>query len=86
MQADALSYLIPGQSRSFAKTGTGWITAVRPSRRALQALLRMTFFLIAIIGLRHPEEARSAVSKDARAERQRHLSEREPQGQAPWSR
>jgi hypothetical protein len=26
----------------------------------------MTFFLNAIINLRHPEEARSAVSKDAR--------------------
>ena len=41
------------------------IGAVRPSRRALPALLRMTFFLNAIISLRHPEEARSAVSKDA---------------------
>ena len=40
--------------------------AVRPSRRPLRGLLRMTYFLNAIINLRHPEEARSAVSKDAR--------------------
>ena len=37
----------------------------RPSRRPRCGLLRMTFFLNAIINLRHPEEARSAVSKDA---------------------
>src|SRR5216684_9077830 len=42
------------------------MTLVRPSRRPLRGLLRMTFFLNAIINLRHPEEARSAVSKDAR--------------------
>src|SRR5439155_19975891 len=41
------------------------IDAVRPSRRPRCGLLRMTFFLNAIINLRHPEEARSAVSKDA---------------------
>src|SRR5437660_435982 len=38
---------------------------VRPSRRPLRGLLRMRFFLNAIINLRHPEEARSAVSTDA---------------------
>ena len=32
----------------------------------LRRLLRMTFFLNAITNLRHPEEARSAVSKNAR--------------------
>src|SRR6266851_819564 len=42
------------------------MTLARPSRRPLRGLLRMTFFLNAIINLRHPEEARSAVSKDAR--------------------
>src|SRR6266852_80894 len=42
-----------------------WIGAVRPSRRPRCGLLRMTFFLNAIINPRHPEEARSAVSKDA---------------------
>src|SRR5437016_4939370 len=39
--------------------------AVRPSRRPLCGLLRMRYFLNAIISLPHPEEARSAVSKDA---------------------
>src|SRR6266851_2207584 len=54
------------------------MTLVRPSRRPRSlssgrpeagpggGLLRMTFFLNAIINLRHPEEARSAVSKSAR--------------------
>jgi hypothetical protein len=28
---------------------------VRPSRRPLRSLLRMTFFLNAVIGLRYPE-------------------------------
>src|SRR5713101_4844420 len=36
----------------------------RPSRRPLRGLLRMTLFLNSITNLRHPEEARSAVSKD----------------------
>src|SRR6266849_6163066 len=48
---------------------------MRPSRRPLRGLLRMTFFLNAIINLRHPEEARSAVSKDARWHVQ-HISKR----------
>jgi peptide/nickel transport system substrate-binding protein len=39
--------------------------AMRPSRRPLRGFLRMMFFLNGIIDLRHPEEARSAVSKDA---------------------
>src|SRR5216684_2481920 len=39
--------------------------AVRPSRRPRCGLLRMTLFLNSITNLRHPEEARSAVSKDA---------------------
>ena len=39
--------------------------AQRPSRRPLRGLLRMTDFINTIINLRHPEEARSAVSKDA---------------------
>src|SRR5229473_1660786 len=43
-----------------------WIIVVRPSRRPRCGLLRMTFFLNAITNLRHPEEARSAVSKDAK--------------------
>src|SRR5712691_2768275 len=42
------------------------MTLARPSILPLGGLLRMTFFLNAIINLRHPEEARSAVSKDAR--------------------
>ncbi len=43
------------------------IGAVRPSRRPRCGLLRMTFFLNSIASLPHPEEARSAVSKDARS-------------------
>ena len=43
-----------------------FIGEVRPSRRPLRGLLRMTSFLNNIINLPHPEEARSAVSKDAR--------------------
>src|SRR6266571_8691837 len=38
--------------------------AVRPSRRPRCGLLSMTFFLNSITSLPHPEEARSAVSKD----------------------
>src|SRR5205807_1043059 len=45
----------------------GWIGAGRPSRRTLRALLGMRFFFNATNSLPHPEEARSAVSKDARA-------------------
>src|SRR6266571_9010011 len=37
----------------------------RPSRRPLCGLLRMRFFLIPSQTYPHPEEARSAVSKDA---------------------
>src|SRR5260370_41212806 len=36
----------------------GSMEAVRPSRRTLRVLLRMTFVLNAIINLRHPEERR----------------------------
>jgi hypothetical protein len=43
-----------------ARSGT-----LRPSRQPLRGLLRMRFFLNAIKELPHPEEARSAVSKDA---------------------
>jgi hypothetical protein len=39
--------------------------AVRPSRRPLRGLLRIKFFFDDTINRRHPEEARSAVSKDA---------------------
>src|SRR5438046_4109727 len=37
-----------------------WNNAVRPSRRALRALLRMTYFFRAIIDLRHGEERTGA--------------------------
>ena len=37
----------------------------RPSRQPLRGFLRMRFFRIAIKEVPHPEEARSAVSKDA---------------------
>src|SRR5205085_4375955 len=42
------------------------IATWRPSRRPLHGLLRMRFSLSIIKYLPHPEEARSAVSKDAR--------------------
>src|SRR6266566_5302057 len=38
---------------------------MRPSRRRLRQLLRMRNFLNAIDEVPHPEEARSAISKDA---------------------
>ena len=47
--------------------------AVRPSETrpgSAVSLLRMTFFLNVTKDLRHPEEARSAVSKDARLQLQ----------------
>jgi hypothetical protein len=50
-----------------------WITAVRPSKRPLRGLLRMTLFLPAIIDLRRPEilrRPRERPSKDARTSMQ----------------
>jgi peptide/nickel transport system substrate-binding protein len=41
------------------------ISTARPSRRPLRGLLRMTYIFDNINKERHPEEARSAVSKDA---------------------
>src|SRR5439155_5573514 len=58
------------------------ITALRPSRRPLRGLLRMTGFLNAIIDLRHPEEARSAVSKDALSGCTRLMSSGKPRAPA----
>src|SRR5438477_6697061 len=41
------------------------LSIVRPSRQPLRGFLRMRFFLNALKEVPHPEEARSAVSKDA---------------------
>src|SRR5439155_2716048 len=46
------------------RTDLRWIGVFLPSRCPLRGLLRMTSFLNAIINLRHPEEAGSAVLKD----------------------
>src|SRR5437667_1639989 len=40
-----------------------WISILRPSRRPLRGLLRMTFFLNAIKELRHPEERPEGASR-----------------------
>ncbi len=42
-----------------------WFSVVRPSRCPPRGLLRMRVFLHALENMPHPEEARSAVSKDA---------------------
>src|SRR5262249_3449151 len=47
----------PAKAEPFAQPGGCVGSALmRPSRRRLRRLLRMTYFLNAIIGLRHPEE------------------------------
>ena len=48
-----------------AVAGKSWIAALRPSRRPLRGLLRMSKALGCRQKKPHPEEARSAVSKDA---------------------
>jgi len=45
-----------GGYESVKESKVGWISAVRPSRRPLRGLLRMTDFLNVIKGLPHPEE------------------------------
>src|SRR5207249_3071922 len=58
----------PGESRDpppnlLGGWGGRWIGILRPSRRPLQGLLRMTLFLIFIIDLHHPEEAAERLSR-----------------------
>jgi hypothetical protein len=48
------------RERAWKEAKSGWIGAVRPSRRPLSGLLRMRDFLYAIKGLPHPEERRKA--------------------------
>src|SRR5207253_3447675 len=49
-----------------SRLGSNCTGTLRPSRRPLRGLFRMTFFFNAITKSRHPEEARSAVSKDTK--------------------
>jgi hypothetical protein len=68
----------PGYCLSFLVTAPGE-ASLRPSRRPLRGLLRMTFFLNAIIDLRHPEERCGAARLEGRTGVGAVLSETLPQ-------
>jgi hypothetical protein len=58
-------FLVAPAKELVKKSTDGWISAVRPSRRPLRSLLRMTDFLNAINDIPHGEERQGRVSNHA---------------------